>query len=148
MAGIASIIDGISGCAKLAEAMDSESSPLVLVVDDDPAMRDSLCVVLESAGYRTLTAENGRSAIAQLAARPALVLTDVNMPGSSGLEVINAIRFSGDHIPVIAMSNWQPAGRYDPLEIARKLGAVQALHKDKMEDLLSVIERVLGAPKP
>ena len=127
--------------------MEPESSSLVLVVDDDPAVRDSVCVVLESAGYRTLTAENGKSAIAQLSARPDLVLTDVNMAGSSGLEVINAIRFGGDNIPVIAMSGWQPAGGYDPLEIARKLGAVQALHKDKMDDLLSVIEQVLRPPR-
>ena len=127
--------------------MDSELSPLVLIVDDDPAVRDSLSIVLESAGYRTLTAENGMGAIAKLSARPNLVLTDVNMAGSSGLEVINSIRFSGETIPVIAMSSWQPAGGYDPLEVARKLGAVEALHKDKMEDLLSVIERVLRAPQ-
>ena len=127
--------------------MESESSPLVLVVDDDPAVRDSLCAVLASAGYRTLTAENGSDAIGQLAARPDLVLTDVNMAGSSGLEVINAIRFGGANIPVIAMSGWRPAAGYDPLEIARKLGAAQVLRKDKMEDLLSVIEQVLHAPK-
>jgi CheY-like chemotaxis protein len=127
--------------------MNTESSALVLVVDDDPAMRDSLCVLLQSAGYRTLTAENGSGAIAQLAARPDVVLTDVNMAGSSGLEVINAIRFGGENIPVIAISGWQPVGGYDPLDVARKLGAVKALHKDKMEDLVSVIDDVLRASR-
>jgi CheY-like chemotaxis protein len=127
--------------------VDDSSSLLVLVVDDDPAVRSSVCAVLESAGYRTITAGNGREAIAQLDARPKLVLTDMNMAGSSGLEVINAIRFGGVNIPVIAMSSWQPTG-YDPLKIALTMGAARVLHKDRMDDLLSVIEEVIGAPMP
>ena len=127
--------------------MDVASSFLVLVVDDDAGVRDSLCTVLESAGYRTLTAENGSDAIAQLGAGPDLVLTDVNMAGSTGLEVINAIRWGGgNNIPVIAMSSWQPAG-YDPLQVALKLGAVRVIHKDKMDELLPMIEQVLGSAR-
>jgi CheY-like chemotaxis protein len=126
---------------------DPSSSWLVLVVDDDPAVRSSVCAVLESAGYQTLTAGNGREAVAQLDAKPKLVLTDLNMAGSSGLEVINAIRFGGVDIPVIAMSAWQPTG-YDPLQIALKLGAARVLHKDRMGELLSVIDEMIGAPKP
>jgi len=123
--------------------MNPASTFLILVVDDDAGVRDSLCTVLESAGYRTLTAANGPDAIAQLTAQPDLVLTDVNLVGSTGLEVINAIRFGGHTIPVIAMSSWQPAG-YDPLQVALKLGAARILHKDKMDDLLSIIGEVLG----
>jgi len=111
--------------------MDVASSFLVLVVDDDAGVRDSLCTVLESAGYRTLTAENGSDAIAQLGAGPDLVLTDVNMAGSTGLEVINAIRWAG----------------YDPLQVALKLGAVRVIHKDKMDELLPMIEQVLGSAR-
>jgi len=123
------------------------AQPLVLVVDDDEAVRSALCAVLESAGYRTLTAADGREAVAQLEARPDLVLTDVNMAGSSGLEVINAIRFGGNNIPVIAISGWQPAG-YDPLKLALTLGAAHVLHKDRMGDLLPLVEQVIGAPQP
>jgi CheY-like chemotaxis protein len=125
-------------------AMSHRTSFLVLVVDDDPDVRHSVCAVLESAGYRTLTAANSRDAIAQLEARPDLVLTDMNMDGSSGLEVINAIRFGGSSTPVIAMSSWQPAG-YDPLQVALKLGATEVLRKDRMDELLTVVEQVLGA---
>jgi CheY-like chemotaxis protein len=124
--------------------MNAQNGFLVLVADDDPAVLGSLCAVLESAGYRTLTASSGSEAIAQLGARPDLVLTDVNMGGSSGLEVINAVRFGGISIPVIAMSAWQPVGGYDPLEVARKLGAVRVIHKDKMDQLLPLIEQVLA----
>jgi CheY-like chemotaxis protein len=125
---------------------DDSQGWLVLVVDDDLAVRSSICAVLDGAGYSTLTAGNGREAVAQLEARPMLVLTDLNMAGSSGLEVINAIRFGGADIPVIAMSSWQPTG-YDPLQIALKLGAARVLHKDRMDELLSVIDEVIGAPK-
>jgi CheY-like chemotaxis protein len=124
-------------------AMNPQSSYLILVADDDADVRGSICAVLESAGYRTLTAEDGRAAIAQLESSPDLVLTDVNMAGSSGLEVINAIRFGGVDVPVIAMSAWQPVG-LDPLGIALKLGAARVLHKDRMDDLLSVVGEVLG----
>jgi CheY-like chemotaxis protein len=124
--------------------MNPETASLVLVVDDDPDVLHSVCAVLESAGYRTLTAGNGREGIAQLEARPDLVLTDMNMDGSSGAELINAIRFGGAGTPVIAMSGWLPAG-YDPLAVALKLGATQVLRKDKMDQLLTMVAQVLGA---
>jgi len=123
--------------------MNREMSALVLVVDDDPDVLSSVCAVLQSAGFRTLTAANSRDGIAQLQARPDLVLTDMNMDGSSGLELINAIRFSGTSTPVIAMSGWVPAG-YDPLQVALKLGAARVLRKDKMDELLTVVGEVLG----
>ena len=124
--------------------MNREAASLVLIVDDDPDVLSSVCAVLESAGYRTVTAANGREGIALLDARPDLVLTDMNMEDSSGLELINAIRFSGASTPVIAMSGWIPAG-YDPLAVALKLGATQVLRKDKMDQLLPMVAQVLGA---
>ena len=91
------------------------SSPLlILIADDDLGVRDSLCALLESAGYDTLVASSGKEAIAQLEQRPDLVLTDVNMPDSTGLEVIKAVRLTGRPVPIIAMSGWQPLG-YSPL---------------------------------
>src|SRR5689334_13959083 len=67
----------------------------VLVVDDDPDIRETLRFVLEDAGYPVYTAENGREALDLLAAaptRPGLVLLDLMMPVMSGDEMLKALR--------------------------------------------------------
>jgi len=117
---------------------------LILIADDDPAVRDSICTLLENAGYETLQASNGREAVAQLAKQPDLVLTDVNMPDSTGLEVIKAIRTAASGVPVIAMSGWRPHG-YSPLGLAVQLGADKALDKADLSNLLPLLEEVLAS---
>jgi len=68
-------------------------SSLILVVDDDAAIRDSLSKELRAAGYATLTANDGREGLAVFQTRaPDLVLTDLAMPTSDGFELIAAIR--------------------------------------------------------
>lgn len=117
---------------------------LILIADDDPAVRDSICTLLESAGYETLQASSGKEAVAQLAHRPDLVLTDVNMPDSTGLEVIKAIRANASGVPVVVMSGWRPHG-YSPLALAEQLGADKTLDKADLSNLLPVLEEVLAS---
>ena len=65
----------------------------VLVVDDDVSIREMLALVLEMEGYRALVAENGREALAVLAAEDVdLVTLDVMMPGLDGWQVGDAMR--------------------------------------------------------
>lgn len=60
----------------------------VLVVDDDPDIRESLCTLLEGEGYTTITAENGAEAVAQMHAhQPCFVILDLMMPVMDGWEV-------------------------------------------------------------
>ena len=64
----------------------------MLIVDDDPAMLDSLREILEDGGYEVVLAANGEEALARLRARPdaAAVLLDLMMPVMNGLECLAA----------------------------------------------------------
>ena len=77
---------------------------LILVVDDDAAIRDSLSKELRAAGYATATANDGREGVAAFGAGvPDLVLTDLAMPRSDGFELIAAIRATS-RTPIIVLS--------------------------------------------
>src|SRR6476469_1930829 len=77
----------------------------IMVVDDDASIRESLALLLQSAGYETATAINGFDALLQLKRRlPAIVLSDLNMPQMSGFEFLSVVRRRFPQISVIAMS--------------------------------------------
>jgi len=77
----------------------------LLVVDDDPAVREALALVLDLNGFEVTTAADGREAIRTLsAASPDAVILDVLMPGIDGLEVCRRIRASGDRTPVLMLT--------------------------------------------
>ncbi|HEV7584757.1 MAG TPA: response regulator transcription factor [Solirubrobacteraceae bacterium] len=77
----------------------------LLVVDDDPAVRESLALVLDLHGFEVTTAVDGREAIRALAvdSHDAVVL-DVLMPGLDGLEVCRRVRASGNRTPVLMLT--------------------------------------------
>ena len=81
------------------------SEPVVLIVDDDPGIRDSLCGELRAAGYDAITAADGRSGLAAFRVNlPDLMITDLAMPGADGFTLISAIRaFSQTPIVVISV---------------------------------------------
>lgn len=77
---------------------------VILVVDDDPAIRESLSKELRASGYATIDAGDGREGVALFNARgPDLVLTDLAMPRSDGFELISAIR-AASSVPIIVLS--------------------------------------------
>jgi two-component system response regulator MprA len=77
----------------------------VLVVDDEPAVRQALDRALRFEGYQTETAEDGRAALAAHAERPAdAIVLDVAMPRMDGLEVCRRLRSAGDHTPVLMLT--------------------------------------------
>lgn len=82
------------------------SKPQILVVDDDPSIRESLTMLLKSVGYDVSMAESGMSAVSLLnVAQPDLIVTDINMPKMSGLQLISHVRTQYPAISVIAMSD-------------------------------------------
>ncbi|MGA7617489.1 MAG: response regulator transcription factor [Thermoanaerobaculia bacterium] len=83
----------------------SPRSQLILIVDDDPAIRSSLSVELSASGYETLTANDGRAGI-RLAqeSNPDLILTDIAMPNADGFRLIESLRRSGTRTPIIVLS--------------------------------------------
>ena len=77
----------------------------VLVIDDEPAHRLMVRVVLGDAGFRVLEADNGSSGLATLRARPVdVVLLDMRMPGMSGLDVLQKMHEEGMTTPVIMLT--------------------------------------------
>jgi len=78
----------------------------ILVVDDEPAVRDSLRRALELEGYEVDLAVDGEAALAHLAhpMHPDAVILDILMPGVDGLEVCRRIRASGDEVPVLILT--------------------------------------------
>jgi len=82
----------------------NETGPLILVIDDESAMRRFLRVSLESHGYRWVEADSGREGLAQAAQRnPDLVLLDLGLPDQDGLEVTSRLR-EWAKMPIIVIS--------------------------------------------
>jgi two-component system KDP operon response regulator KdpE len=82
----------------------TRATPLVLVVDDDPSIRQTLSRELEAAGYETISAADGVEGKAKFEEnRPDLVITDLAMPRADGMAVITAVRRI-DRTPVIVLS--------------------------------------------
>jgi two-component system response regulator AtoC len=80
---------------------------LVMVADDDPAVRDLLSDYLRQRGLTVATAQDGRAAIAAIGrSRYGLVLTDINMPGADGFEVLRAARAANASTYVVIMTGY------------------------------------------
>jgi CheY-like chemotaxis protein len=77
----------------------------LLIVDDEPSIRLMLSELLAMDGYTTRSAEDGFSALAEIRREvPDLLLSDLNMPGMSGFELLRVVRRQFPSIRVIAMS--------------------------------------------
>ena len=81
------------------------AGPVVLLVDDDPAIRRAVAAGLELEGFAVVPASGGRAAL-EAAARvqPAVILLDLSMPDLDGLEVLQRLRAGGDQVPVCVLS--------------------------------------------
>jgi len=76
----------------------------ILVVDDEPQIRQTLRTILESAGYAVVTAESGEDAIRAFAqCRPDLILMDLLIPGMGGIEAVRQLRECSS-VPIIVLS--------------------------------------------
>ena len=77
----------------------------ILIIEDDPIMREALAEWLEAAGYGVRKAADGSAGLAAVEfAAPTLVVTDIHMPGTSGATVILELKQQRPEIPVIAIS--------------------------------------------
>ncbi len=88
-----------------AQATESQAGKRILTVDDDPDILKLLNMRLNAAGYQTMSASNGEEALAQIAInRPALVISDLRMPGMDGLSLFDAIHQSDPALPLIMLT--------------------------------------------
>lgn len=89
--------------------MCSDSVRMLLIVDDDPAIRETLADLLHDEGYVVMTAVNGKDALTRLRAsdsRPCVILLDLMMPVMSGTEFYDEMRNDPAlaDIPVVVIS--------------------------------------------
>ena len=85
--------------------MSEDGRPVVLLVDDDPAVRRSVADFLDLEGFAVVPASGGRAAL-EAAGRvdPAVLLLDLTMPDLDGLEVLTRLREQGNDVPVCILS--------------------------------------------
>jgi CheY-like chemotaxis protein len=96
-----------------------EERRCVLLVEDDPALRRYLQVVLERAGYEVLSAGDGLEAMKSLlASRVDVIVTDALMPNLDGYELCRFVRNSSHlaHLPIILLSALDPRNSTDESE--------------------------------
>lgn len=118
----------------------------ILVIDDDPNVRQMICRMLEREGYELDSAANGREGLEKFRAAPAdLVITDIIMPEQEGIETIRLLKADYPDCRIIAISGGGRMGPSDYLSMAKLLGATQAISKpfDRMQ-LLSSVRQALS----
>lgn len=121
------------------------TGPLIAIIDDDPSIRTATASLLRSAGYATRCFD---SADAFLAAPDGIntcdcVLTDISMPGSSGLQLAAQLRSTRPALPFILMTARTEAALLASAELC---GAVCVLRKPFAADgLIGCVERALGS---
>ena len=113
----------------------------ILVVDDEPRQRDILQMILESEGYLTTAAGNGRQAL-EAATEEAcdVVLTDLKMPDMSGIQLLDALLKSQPNACVVLMT---AHGSIDSAVEAMRRGAFDYLTKPLDKDALLLSCRAL-----
>lgn len=121
-----------------------ETDQLVHVVDDDDAIRDSVQFQLETAGFAVRTYPSAEAFLRAMAsASPGCVLTDLRMPGMSGMELVHALTERGFDQPIIMMTGH---GDIAVAVEAMKAGVSDFIEKPVEDDnLLRVIREVLTA---
>src|SRR5437763_5491745 len=132
----------------MAEEVTSLHPATVLVVDDDPALRDMVAQFLEGEGYRVLLAARGREALAHLAGprpRPDILLLDLLLPDVDGYAVLEHLRqHPKQDLPVLVFSAYRPA--------ASLLQALDAERRDfiakpfDLDELHLRLQRLLHPP--
>lgn len=131
------------------ENLYSAAGADILVVDDDAIMRDLMADWLQAAGYGVRKAANCVAAEAEARrAAPALIISDMFMPGPCGAVAIQQIKQAVPGIHVIAVSGHFNSGQGLSAEGALEAGAARALAKPvKRADLVRAVSELLG-PAP
>ena len=116
--------------------------PVIVVADDDPAIRDAVAKTLDRSGYEVLPAANGAAALEIVRSRPVeVLLADLRMPGLDGLELLRATKAIAPEVEVILITGH---GGIEDAVAAMKEGAYDFLTKPfKRAALQKAVEKAL-----
>jgi CheY-like chemotaxis protein len=122
---------------------------LILVVDDEKAVRDVMCRVLEAYGYRVLTAVEGAEAVGlyvQHRAEIAVVVTDMVMPGMDGPSLVRVLRHLEPAVRIVGISG---VGERSSIKNLESLALAAFINKPFTRDrLLATLQAVRQSPAP
>ena len=119
----------------------------ILVIDDDPIMRDLIADWLEAAGYSVRKAPDCAAACTELERAPALVVSDMWMPGPCGAEAIRWMQEKHPRLQLIAISGHFGSGQGTSPQDAVGAGAARAFAKPvKRAELLAAVAELVGPP--
>jgi DNA-binding NtrC family response regulator len=124
------------------EGFMNKAKERILVADDDAVIREGLRRILLSEGYEVETVSNGRAALESLERESfKLLITDLKMPGMSGLEVLQAIRICQPELPVVLITGY---AAIDNAVEAMKNGATDYLSKPfGNEEIISKVKNAI-----
>jgi FixJ family two-component response regulator len=110
---------------------------IVAIIDDDPAVRESLKSLLEAVGYPVAAYATADAFLQDDAVRPSCIILDQHMPGMSGLQLLARLRAGGSGLPVLMVTGMPSLAI---IAEARRLGIEKVLEKPVYEeDILTFV---------
>lgn len=118
----------------------------ILLVDDEPLLRETLKIALQAAGHVVSMAQNGAAALALLTDQSFdVIVTDILMPETDGLEMIMRVRKESGNVRIIAMSGGGRTRNMDMLDFATSFGADAVLAKPFLpKQLIASVADIMG----
>jgi DNA-binding response OmpR family regulator len=115
----------------------------ILIVEDNEYERDGLANLLNGHNFDVDKAENGRFALEKLSSEEYdIVITDLMMPATDGLQFLHKLRSTGSRIPVLVITGNE---NLQSMLSAYQLGALDVIHKPfDFNELMDTISRVIG----
>lgn len=117
----------------------------ILIVDDSVSMRQMTSIILKNAGYTVEQAADGEEGLSKVTDDTSLIITDYNMPGMNGIELIKKIRAGSTNkaVPILMLTTESEESKKNE---GKDAGATGWLTKpfDK-EKLLATIRKIMGS---
>ncbi len=120
------------------------SRRLILIVEDEETTREVLAQALETFGYKTIIADNGKDALNLFNAhRPDMIISDIYMPVMNGLELLKAVRRTDKTLPFILITGFDIQEAH---ETAHSHGATALLLKPfRLQQLRDILDRTFNS---
>jgi len=133
-------LGGRGDCAGGAEPQGRR--PSILVVDDDEGIRENLAELLSMDGYGTVTASNAEEALDRIESGEVdLLLTDFQMPGANGMDLIEAARRTRPALRAVLITAFPYV--YEQIDPARRREVVLLLKPFAADEVLRIVARIL-----